>query len=103
MKTIWQGAGAAALIVALSGCSGSDNTGNTAATNSTVIVPSNKTLAAELGDADGLDTVSDLAKNAGLDDVPWRGSGHIPCFAPVDAAFQGRLATTSLRRSSRLR
>ncbi|MBR0551803.1 fasciclin domain-containing protein [Stakelama marina] len=74
------------MALTLAGCG--SGAGNDAAANGTAAErPSDRTLADQLGSADGLDTVNDLARNAGLEDV-LGGIGPYTIFAPTDAAFK---------------
>jgi uncharacterized surface protein with fasciclin (FAS1) repeats len=74
----------------LAACGGADkgNTGTANASNEAAAAApaSNQTLAAALHDDGDLDTLDDVARNAGLEDV-LGGVGPYTLFAPNDAAF----------------
>jgi len=82
-------AAASLAALALAGCGRSDDAQNAASNNaaaSAAVAPSG-TLAAALDGHNELDTLHDLARNAGLDDV-LGGVGPYTLFAPTDAAFE---------------
>lgn len=74
-------AGSLLLLAACSG--GTDKAGGEAAAK-----PSSRTLAAMVAQADGLSTVSDALKDAGLAEV-FDGTAAYTLLAPRDAAFDG--------------
>lgn len=81
-------AAAAIAALALSGCGRSDEEQNAASNNAaTPAVAPSGTLAAALDGNGELDTLHDLARNAGLDEV-LGGVGPYTLFAPTDAAFE---------------
>lgn len=79
---------AALAALALAGCGRSDDDGNAASNNAALsaVAPSG-TVAAALDGNGSLDTLHDLARNAGLDEV-LGGVGPYTLFAPNDAAFE---------------
>jgi len=82
-------AAASIVALALAGCGRSDDSRNEATNNAaaaTAEAPGG-TLAAALDGNGELDTLHDLARNAGLDDV-LGGVGPYTLFAPNDAAFE---------------
>ncbi len=81
-------AAAALAVLSLSGCGRSDDEQNAASNNAaaSAVAPSG-TLAAALDGNGSLDTLHDLARNAGLDEV-LGGVGPYTLFAPNDAAFE---------------
>lgn len=84
---------AALAALSLSACGRSDDAGNTASANASTNAAAGPaarptaTLAAVIEGHDDLDTVHDLASNAGLGDV-LGGVGPHTLFAPADAAFE---------------
>ena len=82
---------AALAALPLSACGRADEARNTGTANavSNAAAPAAQpsgTLAAQLDHGDDMDTLHDLARNAGLDDV-LGGVGPYTLFAPTDAAF----------------
>lgn len=79
---------AALAALMLAGCGRSDDSQDSASNNAAAaaVAPSG-TLAAALDGNNELDTLHDLARNAGLDDV-LGGVGPYTLFAPTDAAFE---------------
>lgn len=78
---------AALAALMLAGCGRSDDSQNAASNNAAAVAAPSGTLAAALDGNNELDTLHDLARNAGLDDV-LGGVGPYTLFAPTDAAFE---------------